>query len=265
LNRVQAGDPSVIAGRLTANGQLILINPSGIVFTRGSQVNVNSLIATPTDISTVNFMAGKMHFDAPSTDPHARIVNNGHITVAQQGLAALVGPGVVNNGVISAKLGKVVLAGAETYTLDFHGDGLIKFDVGSTVASAPLGRKGLPLTTLVSNAGRIEAPGGTVLLTADAASGILSNIVDVSGRIDARTISTKSGALAPGTVTIDAGVGNNARLAGTIDVSGLHSGRTGGKAVVTGGSVSLASSARIDARGYSGGGTVEIGGGPHGS
>ena len=47
FNRVQAGDPSVIAGRLTANGQIVLINPSGIVFSKGSQVNVNSLIATP--------------------------------------------------------------------------------------------------------------------------------------------------------------------------------------------------------------------------
>src|SRR5712691_1216838 len=265
LNRVQAGDPSVIAGRLTANGQLVLINPSGIVFTRGSQVNVNSLIATPTDISTANFMAGSLHFDIPSTDPHARIVNNGNITVAQKGLAALVGPGVANNGVISAKLGKVVLAGAETYTLDFYGDGLIKFDVGSAVIGVPLGRNGKPVTSLVSNAGLIDAPGGTVLLTADAASGLLSNVIDMPGRIDARAVTAKSGATVPGTVTIDAGPGNNARVGGTINVAGLRPGQTGGKAVVTGGSVNLTSSARIDARGDVGGGTVDIGGGPHGA
>ncbi|HXO00860.1 MAG TPA: filamentous hemagglutinin N-terminal domain-containing protein, partial [Stellaceae bacterium] len=128
LNRVQAGDPSVIAGRLTANGQLVLINPSGIVFTKGAQVDVNSLLATPTGISTANFMAGRMIFDQPSSDPNARVINNGHITVAQAGLAALVAPGVANNGVISAKLGRVVLGGAQTYTLDFYGDGLIQFD-----------------------------------------------------------------------------------------------------------------------------------------
>src|SRR5690348_2144953 len=51
LNRVKAGDPSVIAGTLSANGQLVLVNPSGVIFTRGAQVNAASLIATPTDIS----------------------------------------------------------------------------------------------------------------------------------------------------------------------------------------------------------------------
>ena len=82
LNRVRAGDPSVIAGRLTANGQLVLVNPSGVVFTRGSQVNVNSLVATTANIGTANFMAGNMVFDQPG-NPNARVVNNGTITVAQ--------------------------------------------------------------------------------------------------------------------------------------------------------------------------------------
>ena len=174
LNRVQAGDPSTIAGRLNANGQLILINPSGIAFTRGSQVNVNSLIATPTDISTANFMAGNMKFDIPSTDPRARIVNDGTITVAQKGLAALVGPGVANNGVINATLGTALLGGAKTYTLDFYGDGLIKFAINSPVDYVPLDGNGQPMTSLVSNAGLINAPGGTVQLTAAAASGLIS-------------------------------------------------------------------------------------------
>ncbi len=260
LNRVTAGDPSVIAGKLTANGQLVLVNPSGIVFTRGAQVNVNSLIATPTDISTADFMAGRMNFSIPSTDPHARIVNNGQITVAEKGLAALVGPGVANNGVIAARLGTVVLGGAQTYTLDFYGDGLIKFAVGSPVTSVPLGADGKPLASLVSNAGQINAAGGTVLLTANAAAGILSTVVDAGG-----TINAPNYAHTPATVTIDAGAGNRARLGGTIDVSGLGAGEVGGRAIVTGGSVELAGTARIDARGAAGGGTVSVGGGPHGT
>jgi len=123
LNRVAPGDPSVIAGRLTANGQIVLVNPSGITFSKGAVVDVNSIVATPTNISNQNFMAGNMRFDGPSTDPRATVVNQGTITVGQKGLAALVGPAVANSGVIQAKLGKVVLGGAQTYTVDFYGDG----------------------------------------------------------------------------------------------------------------------------------------------
>jgi filamentous hemagglutinin family protein len=259
LNRVPPGDPSVIAGKLTANGQIVLINPSGITFSRGSVVDVNSLVATPTDISNANFMAGQMKFDKPSTDPRAAVVNQGSITVAQKGLAALVAPGVANSGTIQAKLGKVVLGGAQTYTVDFYGDGLISFDVGSNVKTVPVGPDGKPMTSLVSNTGRISAPGGTVLLTADAAAGIVANVVDVPGRITARTSGQTSGS-----VTIDAGPGGGANISGKIDVSGPKTGQTGGSATVTGGTVNLASTARIAARGSAGGGTVRIGGGPHG-
>jgi filamentous hemagglutinin family protein len=259
LNRVQPGDPSVIAGKLTANGQVVLINPSGITFSKGAVVDVNSLVATPTDISNSNFMAGQMKFDKPSTDPRASVVNQGTITVAQKGLAALVAPAVKNSGTIEAKLGKVVLGGAQTYTVDFYGDGLISFDVGPKVTAVPTRPDGQPVKSLVSNTGRIDAPGGTVLLTADAAAGIVENVVDVHGRITART----SGQT-PGSVTIDAGPGGAAKVSGRIDVSGLKPGQTGGSATVTGGSVNLASTARIDARGNAGGGTVKIGGGPHG-
>ncbi len=260
LNRVRAADPSTIAGHLSANGSLVLINPNGIVFSKGSQVNVNSIIATPSDITNANFMAGNMRFDRPSPNPNASIVNAGTITVAQKGLAALVAPSVVNSGVIQARLGKVILAGAETFALDFYGDGLISFDVGSKVKSVPLGVDGKKVTSLVTNTGIIDAAGGTVLLTADAVAGILENVIDSSGQLNAQT--TPQGA---GTVTIDSGTGNGARLAGAIDVSGLDPGQAGGAAVVTGGSVNLANTAQVEARGPAGGGTVKIGGGPHGT
>jgi filamentous hemagglutinin family protein len=260
LNRIHAANPSTIAGQLSANGSLVLINPNGVVFAKGAQVDVNSIIVTPTDISNANFMAGRMRFDRPSPNPDARVVNDGTITVAQKGLAALVAPNVVNSGAIEARLGRVVLAGAATYTVDFYGDGLINFAVGPQIAKAPLGPDGKPVATLVANSGTIAAPGGTVLLTADAAAGILANVVASSGRIDAPT--TPQG---PGKVILDAGAGNGAELSGTIDVAGSAPGQTGGTAIVTGGSVALAGTARIDASGPAGGGSVAIGGGPHGA
>src|ERR1700730_2375108 len=229
LHRVAPGDPSVIGGRLPANGGVALVNPSGITFSKGAVVDVNSLVATPTDISNANFMAGRMKFDKPSTDPRATVVNDGSIPVGERGLAALVAPGVANSGVIQAKLGKVVLGGAQTYTLDFYGDGLISFDVGPKVAAVPTGPDGQPVKSLVSNTGRIDAPGGTVLLTADAAAGIIQNVVDTPGQITAR-----GSGQTPGSVTIDAGPGGAANLSGIIDVSGLNPGQRGGSAPATG-------------------------------
>ena len=47
LNRVidPSGDPSIIQGRLSANGQVILMNRNGVLFDRGSQVDVFALTA----------------------------------------------------------------------------------------------------------------------------------------------------------------------------------------------------------------------------
>ncbi|HEX3881015.1 MAG TPA: filamentous hemagglutinin N-terminal domain-containing protein, partial [Stellaceae bacterium] len=264
LNRVLAADPSTIAGQLIANGSIVLVNPSGVVFSKGSQVNVNSIIATPTNISNSNFMAGNLKFDQPSPNPNASIVNAGTITVGERGLAALVAPSVVNSGVIQARLGKVVLGGAETYAIDLYGDGLISFDVGSNVQIVPLGPDGKPVSSLVSNLGQIAAAGGTVLLTADAAAGILASVIDSPGKISASTITSPKGVVTVGDVTLDAGAGNGAQLSGSIDVSGHRPGQTGGSAIVTGGAVELTRTASIKASGPAGGGTVAIGGGPHG-
>ncbi len=252
LNRVTGGDPSLIAGRLIANGNVAIVNGAGILFLNGSVVDVNSLVATPSDISNANFMAGRLIFDIPPANPNATVVNDGRISVKDHGLAALVAPGVANSGVIEAKLGKVVLGGAETFTVDFYGDGLINFAVGSKVAQAPATIDGKPTTALVSNSGRISADGGTILLTADAVDTIVTDVVTGGGTLAARTVGKKTG-----TVDIEGGA---AQVSGTVDVSGQKPGETGGTVEVTGTSVAIGPDATIDASGASGGGTVAIGG-----
>lgn len=46
LNRVTGPDPSAIAGRISANGQVILTNPNGETFFKESQVNAQSLVVS---------------------------------------------------------------------------------------------------------------------------------------------------------------------------------------------------------------------------
>src|SRR5579864_4983250 len=67
LNRI---DPtqgvSQIFGKLTATGQIVLVNQAGIFFGPSARVDVGSLIASTSDISNANFLAGKYVFDKAS-------------------------------------------------------------------------------------------------------------------------------------------------------------------------------------------------------
>jgi filamentous hemagglutinin family protein len=253
LNRVIGPDPSQIAGKISANGQVVLVNQAGVTFYKGAQVNVQSLIVTSANLSNANFMAGKLVFDQAG-GANASVVNQGTITVKQAGLAALVAPSVANSGVINAQLGHVVLAGAKTATLDLYGDGLLSLDVSNQVTKAPVGPGGKTVTALVTNSGVINADGGTVQLTAAAADGVLQNLVQAGGKIAANTVGAQTG-----TVTV-AGIGGSVTVTGLLSASGQAAGTTGGQVAVNAtGNVTLASSARIDASGSAGGGTVAIG------
>jgi len=259
LNRVVGPDPSVIAGHLVADGNVVLVNGAGIVFSGGSEVDVHSLIATPANISNSDFMAGSTNFNIAPRNPGATVVNNGTITVANDGLAALVAPGVANSGVIVARLGKVVLAGAETFTVDLYGDGLVSFDIGSKVTQVPTTIDGKNVTALVSNTGQISADGGYILLTADAVSNLVGDLVTAGGSITARSVSTASG-----TIIADAGSGM-VSVTGTIDASGRNAGEMGGTINVLGNTVAVMPQAAINASGDGGGGTILIGGDFHGA
>ena len=187
-------------------------------------------------------------------NPNARIDNQGTITIRQAGLAALVAPQVANSGVINAKLGHVVLAGAKTATLDLYGDGLLSLDVTNQVTQAPVDKDGNTATALVTNTGVIVADGGTVQLTARAADGIVQNLVRAGGKIRAATMGDQTGAVALN------GVGGSVVVEGQFSAPGNAPGTTGGNIeVVSNRNVTIASGARINASGKAGGGVVAIG------
>ncbi len=253
LNRVTGPNPSQIAGRINANGQVILVNQDGITFYKGAQVNAAGLVASAAGITNQNFMAGRMVFDQ-AAHPNARVENQGNITVRQTGLAALVAPQVANSGVITAKLGHVVLAGARAATLDLYGDGLLSIDVTKQVTQVPVGPDGKPVTALVTNSGTVLADGGTVQLTARAADGIVQNLITAGGRIAAGSVGSRTGEIALN------GIGGSITVTGQLAATGKAPGSTGGQIeVVTDRGVTLTRTARLDASGRAGGGTVAVG------
>jgi len=249
LNRVTTPDPSVIAGRISANGQVAIVNQSGVVFTQGAQVNVAGLVVSSANITNENFMAGRMVFDQPGR-PDARIENAGTITVREAGLAALVAPQVANRGTITARLGRIALAGAETHVVDLYGDGLLSIEVTGAVRQAPSGG-----TALVTNTGVIEATGGTVQLTAAAADGIVQDLVRAGGRISADTDAATG---RTGLVAIS-GTGGAVRVEGEVRAVGTAPGTRGGRIEVVADRVLVDRGARVDASGAAGGGEIGIG------
>lgn len=261
LNRVNASDPSQINGNLLANGHVIIVNPNGVFFGAGSRVDVGSLTATTADIDNSDFMNGILNFDKAGHDT-AIIRNDGTITAQDAGLVSLVGPEVINNGIISARLGRVNLSSGETFTLDLAGDGVTKLSVQKSQMAGK-----------VINNGHIQADGGTVVLTAAAAKDIVDSLVSNTGIIEARSLGTKNGKVilsAEGThartSTTTATTGLSKTLnSGRISVDGIDTYETGGAIEITGDLVGITDQALLSANGYAGGGTILIGGDAHGA
>ena len=253
LNRVTGGGASVLNGGLFANGQVWLVNGNGILTGAGSRIDVGGLLATTSDIADGDFLAG--HYAFGGTSSPAAVINRGSIKAATGGSVILSGAHVANEGLIQAKLGHVVLGGAEAFSVSFDGDNLIQYQITAPVSATPKDADGQPVKSLVSNSGTIMAQGGQVLMTGLAARNVVDNVINTTGIIQARSASVRNGE-----VVLDGGEGGAVTVGGTIDVSGTQSGETGGTLAVTGEKLAVADGARLDASGDSGGGRIQIGG-----
>ncbi|MFZ2987343.1 beta strand repeat-containing protein, partial [Ideonella sp.] len=246
LNRVLGNDPSAIFGRLQANGTVMLVNPNGIVFGASSRVDVGGLVATTANVRDADLLAGRLQFGQASTVAGASVVNAGQISIKDSGLAALVAPRVHNSGLIEARLGRIMLGGAERFTLDFQQDGLLSFSAGASLPT-----KG---QTLVSNTGTLRADGGTVLLSAQAVQGVVDNVINTTGLIAATSVGDRAGR-----IVLDGGDAGTVQIGGTLDASGRQTGQQGGLAQATGAAVQVQRGALLDVSGHAGGGEIALG------
>jgi len=210
LNRVASNNPTQIFGSLTANGKLILINPNGVVFGQGAQVNAAGLIATTNALSDANFMSGNYHFTQGGS---GSVSNAGNLVVSPGGTVLLMADNVFNTGHITAPAGTVGL---------LTGTSMQVAPDWQAVTATP-GSSADASQVVLNNSGTIDvsgAQGGTIMLDGGA-----SGITQSSGQLLA---SGSSGA--GGQVTM---LGYNVgMLSGSvIDASG----QTGGGTVLVGG------------------------------
>ncbi|MFH1020786.1 MAG: filamentous hemagglutinin N-terminal domain-containing protein, partial [Pseudomonadota bacterium] len=247
LNRVTGNDPSRIYGSLTANGQVFLVNPNGVLFAPGSQISVHGLLATTHDINNDDFMAGSYTF-TPEENPYrdAEVVNQGNLTASDGGYIVLAGDYTANAGVISARLGQVTLASGNRFTLDLDGDRLIGLAVDEASLAQHAG---------VENFGTLAADSGRVVMTAKVAGELAGTVVNNKGLVQARSIGGQNGE-----IILYGGTAGIAANSGTLDASGGNNGETGGSVRILGEKVGLLDRGVVDVSGINGGGTALIGG-----
>ena len=177
LNRVVGNNPSEIFGSLTANGQLFLINPGGVLFAPEASINAGGLVASTLGIKDSDFLSEKYTFFKPGTA--TSVINQGRINA---GFTALLGSSVENSGTMITSKGMAGIAVGEEMTLNMDPDGLVAIKVDMATYDAQ-----------IKNSGVIETNGGKVVMTAIAADALLSTVVNNSGKVRAGTITENNG------------------------------------------------------------------------
>ena len=204
LNRVIGSNPSEIFGQLTANGQVILVNPNGVFFRPGSSVDVGGLTASTLNIANEDFLKGQLRFAGDSQNP---VINAGSIT-AHNGYVNLLAKEVVNEGIIAAQTGSVNLAAGSGMSLDYNGDG--KMTVAVTDGA---------YQSAVANKKLIQADGGLVVMTASGKDALMDSAVNNSGMIQANTLGEATGQISL--------TGDNIATTGAISADGGSNGHGG--------------------------------------
>lgn len=211
VNRIFQADASRIFGKVTANGQLVLINSNGIIFGNGAQVNAGSLIASSLNITQEALdqgLARAIEASAPAftaaRGPDGEVVSKyveiqvgATLQSADGGQIFVFAPNVFNGGTIVTPGGQATLAAGTKIYLQQGGGGrsdslpgltvevdvegvsdetLTKFLKGE-LTELPLGN--VHNNDTLANKGTISATTGTVSLVGLA--------VNQTGRISATT------------------------------------------------------------------------------
>lgn len=250
LNRITGASVSQIDGLLNANGQVWVLNPNGVMIGKTGQINAAGFLASTMSISNEDFIQGKYQFTTPSGSRAAKVINLGSISTPN-GYAILSGPQVINEGLIQANLGQVVLAAGNAMTLDLVGDKLLSFAITQPVSKLPDDGK-----AAIENSGQIFAQGGRVLMTARAATDMMHSVINTTGIVEAT-----SAKLVNGEIVLDGGSSGSVNVAGALSVAGLGAGEKGGAIKVHGDTIIVGDGGLMNARGDAGGGTIYIGGG----
>ncbi|WP_341709338.1 filamentous hemagglutinin N-terminal domain-containing protein [Limnobacter sp.] len=209
LNRVVGGNSSEIFGSLVANGRIFLINPSGIVFGAGSQVNVGSLVASTLNLKGNGNGNGQMPGQTIEFETGANaggILNAGSITAKD---IVFLAPSITNSGNLTAGLQPQHQAGSGVSVNLIAAKEVTVNTSGSDLAvQAVEGHN----NALIQQLGQVLAEGGRIILLANASNNGDPSVINTAGVNQASRISIEGDLIQ---LTGSLNVGNPQ---GTVDV-----------------------------------------------
>lgn len=253
LNRVTGADPSSILGSISSNGRVFLVNPHGVYFGPTASVNVGSLVVSTLDIKDNDFLNDHFEFTLQQGAEKASIHNKGHLSASPEGSILMIAPYIKNEGVLTARAGRIACLSGERVSVDFAGDGLVSFAVEGELKES-----------LIEHLGSIQAPFGEVSLRMKTADQVIQEVLNIDGIQEGVEIIVRNGGIriASQSEIIASHIetdGPGVKVEGRLDASDHYQGGKGGTIHLLGDSVSLWG-ASIDASGDLGGGTVLVGG-----
>ncbi|OYW13983.1 MAG: hypothetical protein B7X02_01020, partial [Rhodospirillales bacterium 12-54-5] len=240
--------PTQIDGAISANGQVWILNPMGVLVGSAGSINVGGFLATTLGLTDEAFANGDSF--SLSGESTAAVVNAGTIIMTESGYAVLAGNRVENSGLIQAEMGTIALGSGQAISVSFSNDKLISF----AVPQSALGTGG---GLVQASTGALIATGGRVLMTARAAANTAATVINVDGLVQAQTVSVQNGQ-----IVLDAGTAGVIDIRGTLDANGMDADETGGTISVTGQRINAFAGSQVLAKGLIGGGSITIGQSP---
>ncbi len=275
VNRVvgRDADPTRILGTLRtrlrdANGNVtgktggavMVLDRNGVLFGKGSVIDVGSIIVSTGEIANADLMDGDGRFSFTDFGDGA-IEMHGKMTFAEAGVGAFVAPVVRNSGVIKARLGKVALASGDAVTIDLYGDRLVEIMIDDA-----------GLDRVLENTGKITAEGGKIMMTVSQAENLVSGTINMTGVLDVSSVYEEGGkiVLAAGQINQSGEARANGKtIGGEVEVASRNyllesKGRlkadsshgNGGRIFVSGEEVVI--NGKLMSSGVTGGGDIEI-------
>jgi filamentous hemagglutinin family protein len=237
LNNVSGGainNRTTIDGMLKSNGQVYIVNPNGIVFSKTATVDVNALVASSLKMDNQRFMDGIL---SASSEPQLKMDTSGlspalagavvvegdaagsavqkaAITAARSGFIVLAAPQVSNAGVLKAPDGQVLLAAGTRVFLAAPSSPAMRgllVEVGSDDLKLLASQADRNMQPTVTNSGKIDVQRGNATL--------VGRMVNQMGLVSASTSANLNGSIflkAQDGATIEGGGNLKSTVGGTL-------------------------------------------------